>query len=353
MIIEQLKDSGIEVFPDEGENAYKVILDHPIWCTQCGMKVVGVGFSKPRTFIEIHNGSPRPVTLRCSRYRCSNKKCNAYAYTGKENPVSLFIDVGEKISLEVKLSAIRAKLSNPGEATGKICEKYCISRSTFQKELRFLYDRVEVEKAKWIDSCDFLVFWPIIYKGRTKGCLFGVDNCHREIGLIDIIPDSEIENFFCNRVYKNNSNVVLKIDFRLFWKFKSQKDPSSMVITEEDYDEFREEIAKNLLPEDMERLDVLKEHGVSDQTKLTFLLRELSEEKGVDIFGIDNCAYYARWVRNTVEFDRSYVENVMETMKMMWDNHLSDREILLHFIFTGTLLKEQFKQTGFGCYIPE
>lgn len=352
MVIQQLKESGYEIFPDKGENAYKVILHHPNKCAQCGASVNSVGFSKARSFIEMYNGNPRTVFLRCSRYRCSKKYCNAYAYTGRDNPITLYLDVSGKISLEVKLAAVREKMSNPSLSSEEICEKYKISRSTLQKELSYLYDRAEMVKPRWIADCDHLILWPIVYKGRTRGCLFGIDTSNHKIGLVDIISPDDYVYFFqkygvmpkdCSS-FSGACNVILKMDESIFMALPHKNTAYQITITEEEYDKYERHMATLISLDHLRRLNEMKPGYSDDQNNLEMLLRDIEEsEKDEFMWKRFHIEEYARWIRNSVQFDRDYIESILLTMRKMWDDHLSDREILLHFVFTGALLNERLR----------
>lgn len=112
-------------------------------------------------------------------------------------------------------------------------------------------------KSKWIAACDYLVFWPIIYKGRKRGCLFGFDTINQKIGLVDIVPESEFVLFLqeygcineCNNYFPDECNVILKIDESVLMILHRNSESYQITVTEEEYDRLEQYISTILPPD--------------------------------------------------------------------------------------------------------
>ena len=76
-------------------------------------------------------------------------------------------------------------------------------------------------------------------------------------------------------------------------------------------------------------------------------------EKGEYDAHLDILNEYILWKRNTVQFDRQYVESAIETIKTMLDYHISARDIIFRFAFTSTLLRDDLMRAGLYRYIIE
>lgn len=356
MVIQRLKENGYDVLPDKDKDSYKVIFDCPDECPKCGSSMNSVGLSQSRYFEEMNGKEVHTVSIRYSRYRCSNKQCNTYAYSGSDNPMSAFIPIGARVSDEVKLSAVLEKLRKPEISLEKISTDYHIARNTLRSAITELYDKASKTISTWGNGFGHILVWPVRHNGHTQYCLFGVDGNSHRIGLIDIIALKNITDFLFLYSRTDGMDDTARITNQVIWKITPQickrirLDFPELPITviEEEYDSFESKIGP-LICEDKQEKPKLE----LDSSQLERWFARLIGEKGFDNAYYDIYDEYRQWIRNTVEFDRKSIENEIGTIRTMWDYHLSNNEIVLRFIFTNPFLRDNLIRAGLGRYIIE
>lgn len=362
MVIQRLQRDGHEVMPDKDTNSFKVVFSRPDRCPVCNSSMVSVGFSKTRTFVEIHQintdtgteakAEARTVKIRCRRYRCSDKECNTYAYMGDENPLNYYLPKDARISDEVKRLAIREKLSHPEKTVEAISAAYDMTRNTLNKALAELYKQTEEVLRK--ASYDAKLIWPFSYKGREECCLFGINTQKGTWCVMDIFPQESIIEYVLKYDSDALDATIWNMTSRVFDNIRHVGEYLPITVTEEAHDDFEELIATFMSAEHLRRLNEIKSNCKIDQNQLDALFAELSDaEKGEYDAHLDILNEYILWKRNTVQFDRQYVESAIETIKTMLDYHISARDIIFRFAFTSTLLRDDLMRAGLYRYIIE
>lgn len=364
MVIQHLKENGFEVLPDKDKDSYKIILDCPDECPKCGSSMNSVGLSQSRYFEEMNGQDVHTVSIRYSRYRCSNKECRSYAFSGLDNPISAYLPIGARVSNEVKLSAVRDKLRNPETALEKISADYHIARNTLRTAITELYDSVTNTISTWGCGYSHILVWPVRHNGHTRCCLFGIDsksepenkNASCRIGLIDIITAKNITDFLFWFSRTNRKDDVARITNEIIWKITPQicerirvdfpKLPITVV--EEDYDVFKDRIIPLICSGKKERPKLEK-----DSSNLERWFAQMVGEEGFDNASFDISDEYNQWIRNSLEFNREDIVATTDTIRRMWDYHIPDCEIVLRFVFTNPLLKDDLIRAGLGRYIIE
>lgn len=357
MVIKRLIENGYEVLPDQDENSFQIIFDCPDECPKCGASMNRVGMSQPRYFEEMDGSDIRTVSIRYSRYRCSNKLCKAYAFSGLDNPISAFLPVGARVSDEVKLSAVRAKLRNPEISLEKISTDYHIARNTLRDAITELYETTVKKVSIWGGYSHILV-WPVTHNGHTRCCLFGINNesDNQQMGLMEIIAPNEIEGFlfWYGRTARRDdpsritNEVIWKITPKICEIIREEFYNLTITVIEEDYDVLKDKI----IPLFYEGNEELPKLG-SGSSQLERWFASLVSEKGYADAGFDFLIEHSQWIRNSVAFDRNDIATMIDTVRTMWDYHISDHEIVLRFAFTNPLIKDDLKRVGLGRFIIE